>query len=261
MTLPKYLCVFIFSFLLETTQPPTQIGLNLNKATEINLVPFITTKPYMAQSSPTNNQPKTQGFYKTKPPKKLDQRLPTGTGPFPFPFPRLSRCWAGTDGRTDHPADLRIFWHLYPFLTDLLRIDLGELRRTDANHGHFDTRKGLGDGGGVGEGVFRLFKFEFQSGYSGSPISEMENVWYIWNLKGKYYWRYTHFSLSPMIMAGKVNHQLVQLCTNLHFFAFTNDIGGCQNPGSQWIATIYLLFKWSGKPFLTFTSSTGKPSV
>ena len=41
-------------------------------------------------------------------------------------------------------------------------------------------------------------------------------------VKGNYYWRYTHVSLSPMILGGRLNHhQLVQDCVHqLRIFAF-----------------------------------------
>ncbi len=279
---PKSLCFYLQ---LSARNPPTQISLNLNKATEINLVPFITTKLYMAQSSPTNNHPKTRGL-KNPSPKKLDQRLPTGTI-FPFPFPRLER----TDGPSRRSSNILVplpvpYWPSsnWPWRTSPYRRESWPLWHKKGQGGERVWRMLEGWGRALIEkfvsqkcGVSWDWKvclfgcfckcFAFLSSRNFRVITLFSHngsgkCVYVWNLKGKYYWRYTHFSLSPMIMAGKVNrHQLVQLCTNLHFFAFTDDIGGCQNPGSQWIATIYSFSKWSGKPFLTFTSSTGKPSV
>ena len=80
----------------------------------------------------------TQQKYQLNQPGAIQAQHPTRNGSavscarfFPTPQENSKKLTHNVD-----TADLRIFWYLHTFLADLLRIDLGQFRRTDTNHGH-----------------------------------------------------------------------------------------------------------------------------
>ena len=83
-------------------------------------------------------------------------------------------------------ADLRIFWYLHTFLTDLLRIDLGQFRRTDTNHGHL----GIGFWWGERMEMWRavgLIEKEWHKMYHPHMTNWMDDFWqFYFSVVGKF---------------------------------------------------------------------------